>query len=552
MTDGPAAAPISAAATEGGLSPAGYARIYEAEQPRLVAYARSLTANPWLADDLVAEAHFRVWRRLAAGHAIDNVAAYLTTTVRHLAATAGRGAARETPLDPHDGVESAPAAFGAHEDQDPAVRAAGVDLLARVLGQLPERWVKALWLAEAEGQPLEAVGRRIGAGSGATAVLLHRAREGMRQAFLRAHPGTPEDPACEAHWDRMPAHVRDEASARQSEKLLAHIDTCDDCRARLAVLLRANDRLPALAGPALLVFALGGAGTFLLPLATGAGAGVASGGHGSGLLHGMRHVLTGGSKAPGAVAGVLGVSVAGAAVAAGLVFSGPGDPVPPQRAATVADSPAADREGTQAPAPRQAQPAPSTPPSPGSAAPDPVTPDSRQDPPAAPSAPKPPDRPSAPAEPGQPTASTAPRPPAQRQGPATPTAPVQPTAPEAPAAPPQTPDTPAAPATPTAPAAPPPSATSPTTPPAPTGPETTTPTEPTGPAQPTQPTQPTEPAEPTQPPQPTEPARPTGPTPPTQPTEPTQPAEPSAPAEPTEPAPACEPWLGPIYVCHFG
>ncbi|MCQ4212779.1 sigma factor, partial [Streptomyces longispororuber] len=355
MTDGPAAAPIPPTATEGGLSPAAYARIYEAEQPRLVAYARSLTGNPWLADDLVAEAHFKVWRRLSGGHAIDNVAAYLTTTVRHLAATAGRGAARETPLDPHAGVEPVQVAY---DDQDPAARASSVDLLTRVLGQLPERWVKALWLAEAEGQPLEAVGKGIGAGSGATAVLLHRAREGMRQAFLRAHPGTPESAACEAHWDRMPAHVRGSASARQSEKLLAHVDTCDDCRGRLAVLLRANVRLPALVGPALLIFVLGGAGTFLLPLAAGAGAGAgagaASGGHGSGFLHGVRHLLTGGAKAPAAVAGVLGVSVVGAAVAAGVVLAGSGEPVPPQRpAAAVSDS---GRDTTTAPSRRSPQP----------------------------------------------------------------------------------------------------------------------------------------------------------------------------------------------------
>ncbi|MZD07895.1 hypothetical protein GTW43_22825, partial [Streptomyces sp. SID5785] len=290
MTDGTAAAPIATAAA--------YARIYEAEQPRLVAYARSLTGSAWLADDLVAEAHFKVWRRLSGGHEIDNVAAYLTTTVRHLAATAGRGAARETPLDPHAGVEPAPGVYGG---QDPAERASAVDLLGRVLGQLPERWVKALWLAEAEQQPLETVGRGIGTNSGATAVLLHRAREGMRQAFLRAHPGTPDDPACEAHWDRMPAHVRGAASERQSDRLLAHVDTCDDCRARLALLLRANDRLPALVGPALLVLVLGGAGKFLVPLTAGAGAGAAAGsghGAGSGALHGAKHLLTGGAKAP--------------------------------------------------------------------------------------------------------------------------------------------------------------------------------------------------------------------------------------------------------------
>src|SRR5882672_5365830 len=84
MNDGPTAA---------------YARIYEEQQPRLVAYARSLTRNSWTAEDLVAEAHFRVWRRLSAGHEIDNVPAYLMTTVRHLATAAG-GAVRETPRDP--------------------------------------------------------------------------------------------------------------------------------------------------------------------------------------------------------------------------------------------------------------------------------------------------------------------------------------------------------------------------------------------------------------------------------------------------------------------
>ncbi|MDF3148447.1 sigma-70 family RNA polymerase sigma factor, partial [Streptomyces sp. T21Q-yed] len=262
MSDGspkvPAQASPPASAT------ASYARIYEEQQPRLVAFARSLTRNnSWAAEDLVAEAHFRVWRRLSAGHEIENVPAYLMTTVRHLAATAG-GEARETPHDPRT-AERTEVAVHAEDSADPAEQVSEVDLLVRVLGQLPERWVQALWLAEAEGQPLETVGQRIGAKQGATAVLLHRAREGMRQAFLRSQTGAPDDPACEVHWVRMPAYVRGNATPRQSERLLAHVDACDDCRGRLAVLMRANDRLPALVGPALLVFAVGGAGKFLLP-----------------------------------------------------------------------------------------------------------------------------------------------------------------------------------------------------------------------------------------------------------------------------------------------
>ncbi|MBE8470249.1 sigma-70 family RNA polymerase sigma factor [Streptomyces justiciae] len=378
MSDGPAAI-------------AAYTRVYEEEQPRLVAYARSLTCDPWVAEDLVAEAHFRVWRRLSAGHEVDNVPAYLTTTVRHLAATVGSAAARETPQDPWvaEGIQVEAT------DDDPAERISSVDLLSRVLGQLPQRWVEALWLAEAEDVPLEDIGRRIGTKQGATAVLLHRAREGMRQAFLRAHPGTPADPACEAHWARMPAYVRETSTPRQSEQLLTHLADCTDCRSRLATLTRTNDRLPALVGPALLIFVLGGSGKFLLPLAAGAagastagtagastagtagasagaagsagaGAGIAgtagsvsgaasgSGAHGGGgLLHVVRHVVTGGSKVPAAAMTAVGATVAGAAIAAGIVLSSAGHstPAPEPRAAAVQSAPDQTREAAPSEAP---------------------------------------------------------------------------------------------------------------------------------------------------------------------------------------------------------
>ncbi|MEV6942314.1 sigma-70 family RNA polymerase sigma factor [Streptomyces sp. NPDC051172] len=333
MSDGSTA--VSAPASASHAATAAYARIYEEQQPRLVAYARSLTRNAWTAEDLVAEAHFRVWRRLAAGHEIDNVPAYLMTTVRHLAIAAG-SAVRETPRDPH-GEERVETDGHPHTD-DPAERVSSVDLVVRVLGQLPERWVKALWLAEAEGQPLAAIGPQLGTKEGATAVLLHRAREGMRQAFLRTQTGAPDDPACQVYWARMPAYVRGAATSKQSERLLGHVDACDDCRTRLAALMSANDRLPALVGPALLVFAVGGAGKFLLALTAGsAGAATAAGGHG-GLLHGVRQGAVGGSKTQ--VAAAAGAVVAGAAAL--LLVLGPGDAgrLPAQRT-PVADAPAA-------------------------------------------------------------------------------------------------------------------------------------------------------------------------------------------------------------------
>ncbi|MFJ5301731.1 sigma-70 family RNA polymerase sigma factor [Streptomyces sp. NPDC088350] len=326
MNDGPTAA---------------YARIYEEQQPRLVAYARSLTRNAWVAEDLVAEAHFRVWRRLSAGHEIENVPAYLMTTVKHLATAAG-SAARETPHDPQADERAGAAPVHAHGG-DPAEQVSSTDLLVRVLEQLPERWVKALWLAEAEGLPLAAIGPQLGTKQGATAVLLHRAREGMRQAFLRAQTGAPDDPACQVHWARMPAYVRGGATERQSERLLGHVDACDDCRARLAALMRANDRLPALVAPALLVFVLGGAGKFLLAFGAGsAGAATAAaGGHGGGLLHGVRHAAAGASKTQ--MAAAVGTAVAGAVAVVALLGGADATEVP------VAKGPVAEVPVSQAP-----------------------------------------------------------------------------------------------------------------------------------------------------------------------------------------------------------
>ncbi|MCX3061199.1 sigma factor [Streptomyces beihaiensis] len=518
MTDGSAAAPIPAVVTEAGTGPAAYARVYEAEQSRLVAYARSLTGSPWLADDLVAEAHFRVWRRLAAGHEIENLPAYLTTTVRHLAATAGRGAARETPVDPQEreGVTiPAQTATG----PDPGAHAEGVDLLTRVLARLPRRWVKALWLAEAEGRPLEEVGRGIGAGSGATAVLLHRAREGLREAFLAAHPGTPEDPACQAYWERMPAHVRGAASTRRSEALLAHTDGCDDCRTRLAVLIRVNDRLPALVGPALLVFALGGAGRFLLPPATGSGtaAGAApttahGGGHGSGLLHGVRHAFAGGAKAPAAVVGALGVTVAGAAVAGGLLLTSGGGQAPRERAAAVtSDAPKRTDDAGRAPD-RSTAPAVHTP------------------------APRP-------TQPSRSAQSTPPRQPAPSEQSAQPAPPKPPRSPSGAAVPPAPPAAPRSPA---------PSGSPDTAPEAPPAPAPTKTRQPATPAPSTPPATPTTPT-------PTPTPTPTATTPDPMPSTPAPTPDPDLP--PTEPTPtappgtsdpACHPWVGPLWVCRAG
>ncbi|WP_180290473.1 sigma-70 family RNA polymerase sigma factor [Streptomyces sp. TLI_171] len=216
--------------------PATYTELYRSHHPGLLRYASSLTGGDrWKAEDLVAEAHLRVWHRLAAGQRIEDPRAYLATTVRHLAAAPVREkAAADLPGGPAGGAE------------DPAPRVAETDRMRGLLAQLPERWAQALWLSEVEGLPPGEVGARLGVGRGAAAVLVHRAREGLRLAYLRAYPGTPRDPGCAGHWPALAGQVR----GRAGRRVQRHLAGCADCRGRLAVLRRVNRRLAGLAGTA--------------------------------------------------------------------------------------------------------------------------------------------------------------------------------------------------------------------------------------------------------------------------------------------------------------
>lgn len=346
------------------LALAAYTRVYEEHNARLVAYAITLTGNPSTAEDLVAEAHFRVWRRISAGHAVENVPAYLATTIRNLAHTLRRATA-EIPLP--TGTPEAEAQFGrpgvASGADDLSQQVAHVDFVTRLLKDLPERWVQALWLSEVEDLPLEAVGQRIGANSNATAVLLNRAREGLRQAFLRGYPGTPAAEACAKHWQKMPSLVRGSLSARQTDSLRAHAEQCDDCQARMAALQQVNLRLPALLGPALLALGLGGGALRVL----GAGAAVGgaaktAGSVGGKLRHGVSHRAGKAAAVSAGVAESAAIAVAAVALTGGAAHPSVASQTPAETQPANSSVPVAKTVPSKpASKPAPANPQPSTP-----------------------------------------------------------------------------------------------------------------------------------------------------------------------------------------------
>ncbi|MFJ5926283.1 sigma factor-like helix-turn-helix DNA-binding protein [Kitasatospora sp. NPDC092948] len=221
--------------TAGSPPLAAYTELYRSHQRGLLRYAGVLTGGDrWLAEDLVAEAHLRVWRRLAAGQLIEDPRAYLATTVRHLAAVPVR-------------ERAAPDVPGG-ESGDPAARIAEIDRMRRLLAQLPERWAHALWLAEVEGLPPGEIGARLGVRRGAAAVLVHRAREGLRLAYLRDYPGRPRNPSCAGHWQALAGQARGRAGRRAEQRVERHLPHCADCRGRLALLRRVNRGLAGLVG----------------------------------------------------------------------------------------------------------------------------------------------------------------------------------------------------------------------------------------------------------------------------------------------------------------
>ncbi|MFS7872761.1 hypothetical protein ACEYXF_05400 [Streptomyces asiaticus] len=336
--------------TEGhaALDTAAYSRIYEAEYARLCGYARTLTGNPWVAGDLVAEAHYSVWRRIRAGHPLgaDAVPAELTGAVRALSGGVGNGG--------------------------PSQQASYLEPLVQVLDELPQRWVKVLWLAEVDGLPPEEVAWRAGASPDDAAALVERVRESVRQEFLRAQPGYPASAACGGHWEGLPDHVRGTDSPHQAERIAVHIDGCRDCRGRMEQLVAADDRLSALTGPALLALYDRDMARFLAPLAAagavgaaGAGALVTGGGAHAAPSNGplvssrrsMHHLVRGQVRQAGPVAvaaaagGVL--LVAGAAVMTGLALTDGGSAEAQQLAAasepSISDtSDSADSSGSSA------------------------------------------------------------------------------------------------------------------------------------------------------------------------------------------------------------
>ncbi len=205
------------------------------------------------ADDLVAEAFAKVLPVLVRGAGPDVAfRPYLLTAVRRLDVDRHRSLTRTRPTDDEAVLDA-----GLPSSETPSnLAVAGFESVAaaRAFASLPERWQVVLWHTEVEGQRPAEVAPLLGLTPNAVSQLAHRAREGLRQAFVSMHVHDRGEPrsACQATRANLGPYIRAGLSRRDAARVSAHLECCRPCTAIYLELVEVDTDLRGLLAPLLL------------------------------------------------------------------------------------------------------------------------------------------------------------------------------------------------------------------------------------------------------------------------------------------------------------
>lgn len=387
-----------------------YEELYRRHAAAVRRYARTCCRDAHTAEDLTGEVFARTLQAVRGGSGPHSaVRAYLLTTVRRVAAAWGSTARREHLVE--DFAVFAVSAAGSPAAADTtdlgadvrAMHEAERSLAIRAFRTLPERWQTVLWHTAVEDESPSTVAPLLGLTPGATAVLAHRAREGLRQAYLQAHVSASltAEGECARFADRLGAHARGALRMRADRDLNRHLKECTRCTAASRELADLNSTLKGLLPVAYI-------GWFAAAYAAKAAV-VAGGAAAAGAAGGAAAAAAGASAGSGGAAGAAGGSAATGSAAAG---EGIGAPVKVGLAAAVVVAAAATAlaltlTGGHAKPAVKAQPPATTPATTPPAAP---SPSPTRAPVIVPPAPRPTPAPKRPAAAPRPTPRPSPRP----------------------------------------------------------------------------------------------------------------------------------------------
>ncbi|MFI8448851.1 sigma-70 family RNA polymerase sigma factor [Streptomyces erythrochromogenes] len=242
--------------------------VFARHHSSVVAYARTCCRDLSTAQDLAAEAFARTYRAIAWGAGPEYAwRPYLLTCVRRLAATWAREAARTRLSD--DFEEWAAQLSDGQDAEDAVFTAEEESLVLRAYESLPDRWRAVLWHSVVEGEPAADIAARLGISAGGVGSLVARAREGLKEAYLRAHLDQSASDECRHYGGQIAARLR-RPGKRLTRDMSRHLQGCDDCTRAERDLRDVNGRLGVLLlsgillwNPASFLSALGGNGTQL-------------------------------------------------------------------------------------------------------------------------------------------------------------------------------------------------------------------------------------------------------------------------------------------------
>ncbi|MER6393474.1 sigma-70 family RNA polymerase sigma factor [Streptomyces sp. NPDC001523] len=220
------------------------AEVFTRHHPSVLAYARSCCRDLSTAQDLAAEAFARTYRAVAWGAGPEYAwRPYLLVCVRRLAAARARESAR-TRLS-EDFEEWAAQLADDQDAEENVFSAEEGSLVLRAYRSLPERWQAVLWHAVVEHEPAAETAGRLGISAGGVGSLVARAREGLREAYLRAHLDQSASDECRHYGGQIAAMLR-RPGKRRTRDLGRHLQGCADCARAERDLRDVNGRLGVL------------------------------------------------------------------------------------------------------------------------------------------------------------------------------------------------------------------------------------------------------------------------------------------------------------------
>lgn len=223
-----------------------YGVLYQRHLDAAKRVAACLVSTPAEREDLVADAFTKILRALRGGGGPnEEFRAYLLVTMRNGAISTSRRAAVSLYAD-------VPETYLPRPGGDPVLTWFDTSAAASAFASLPERWRMVLWHTEVEDETPAEIAKLLGMRPNGVAALAYRAREGLRQAYLREHLREVEGRDCRATVSKLAGFVRRSVPVQLGRKISSHLATCADCRARAATLSKVNEEIRGTIGPLLL------------------------------------------------------------------------------------------------------------------------------------------------------------------------------------------------------------------------------------------------------------------------------------------------------------